>query len=106
MGKSKMLTPLQQEAARIEADKKRRQDALKAAQEFALRRGPAISIPKKAPSSTVMEETEEVTADFDSVRQALQNERRRESNKNQGTNPRYIAATDVRDTYNSERISS
>ena len=95
--KNKFLTPLQQEAARIEEEKKRRQDAIKAAQEYALRGGLERKTAARSTATAAAVEPEEVVApDFDVVRQALKDERHRESRKNDGENPRYIAVTDKR----------
>ena len=96
--KNKFLTPLQQEAARIEEEKKRRQDAIKAAQEYALRGGLERKTAARSTTTAAAasEPEENVAPDFDVVRQALKDERHRESRKNDGENPRYLAVTDKR----------
>ncbi len=81
--KASLLTPLQLEAQRIEEEKVRRQEALKAAQQFALRQ--ALERKQKnanaESSAAPTEEEESKPVDFDVVREALKNERHREAQR-------------------------
>ena len=90
--KKRGLTPLQAEALRIEEEKKRRQDAIKAAQQWALRGSLKQTSAPPAASSKVDEEPR--TPDFDQVRLALKDARHSDAKKNAGENPRYVAALD------------
>lgn len=94
--KKKGLTPLQIEAQRIEDEKRRRQEALKAAQQYSLRG--AIERKKAAAAKNGGDEpapTAPAVPDFDAVRQAMHDERHRDSRKS-GSNPRYVASLDDR----------
>ena len=92
--KSVHLTPLQQEAKRIADEKQRRQDALKAAQQWALRG----ALQKKPASSSSdsgtapLPDDVPLPPDFDVMRAALRDERHRDARG--GINPRHVSATD------------
>jgi hypothetical protein len=94
MKKKQSLTPLQAEAQRIEDEKRRRQEAVKAAQEYSLR-GPLEKKRQAAKKTAGLteEEPQPTLPDFDTVREALRDERHRESRK-AGENPRYVSALD------------
>ena len=102
-GNKSRLTPLQQEAQRLADEQRRRQDAVKAAQQFALR-AQLDARKKKATAESATEEKKDSPppVDFDAVRAALHDERHRESKKNHGANPRHIAAMDDNSRHDQE----
>jgi hypothetical protein len=94
--KKSALTPLQMEALRVAEEQRRRKEAIRAAQQFALRR-PGLG-KKEVPASAVVVNNAEGEAassppGFDDVRLALKSERH-EVSKASGQNPRYVAAFD------------
>lgn len=97
--KKKMLSPLECEAMRVAEEKRRRQEALRAAQQYALRnvlarRMPLSVMEESASSETVNGDASEPEAPtFDDVRSALKSARQKDS-KVSGQNPRFVSALD------------
>ena len=93
--KKPSLTPLQQEALRIEEERRRRKEALQSAQQYALREALSKKVQQKTlAQSSEQSSSSQAMADFDTIREALRNERHHDAVKNNGINPRYVASVD------------
>jgi len=95
--KQPFATPLQLEAAAKAEETRRRQDALKAAQQHALRTAlerRTVAASNSSSSSAPALASEPPPPDFDVVRAALQNARHKDSKKNSGQNPRHVSVID------------
>ena len=96
MGKASR-TPLQAEADRLVEERRRRQEAVRAAQQYALRALPGRTASAHAPAMSgapAEEASEKPPLDFDAVRQAMHDERQRDARSGDGAKSRHVPPVD------------